>query len=406
MELGPILRAMTRHRARFLLIALEVALTLAIVANSVSLILDAREEMTRPSGFDEDNLISVVSTAFADELQDPERARQLLDEDLRTLAALPGVRAASHTTLLPWGFGSRVMPVRPVGIQGDGAETQVILADSGLVETLGVGIAQGRNLTRDDEEAGRAQSGGVQVYQGSVLVTQALADALFPQGGAVGKVLELPDAPNRFTIVGIVDHYYKPSGGVRNERAIFLPLSEDNRGVAYLVRTGPGQRDAVAADLEKALLGVSDGRNLRVRTIEEIRKRFHTEDRLLVASLNSVMFLLLLVTALGIIGLTSFSVTERRRQIGTRRALGATKAAIVRHFLLENWLIVTTGAALGLALAYALNYGLVTWIQGTKLDLRMLLAGVGALWVLGILSALGPALRAAAVPPAIATRNV
>ena len=84
----------------------------------------------------------------------------------------------------------------------------------------------------------------------------------------------------------------------------------------------------------------------------------------------------------------------------------ATKAAIVRHFLLENWLIVTTGAVLGLALAYALNYGLVTWIQGTKLDLGMLAAGVAALWMLGILSALGPALRAAAVPPAIATRNV
>jgi putative ABC transport system permease protein len=397
---------MMRHRARFLLIALEVALTLAIVANSVSLILDAREEMTRPSGFDEDNLISVVSTAFADELQDPERAMQLLDEDVRTLAALPGVRAASHTTLLPWGFNTRVMPVRPVGTQGDGADTQVVYADSGLVATLGVGIAQGRNLTRNDEEAARAQTGDVQVYQGSVLVTQALADALFPQGGAVGKVLELPDAPNRFTIVGIVDRYYKPSGGVRDERALLVPLPADQGAVAYLVRTEPGQRDAVAADLEKALLKVSDGRNLRVRTIEETRKRFHTEDRLLVASLNSVMFLLLLVTALGIIGLTSFSVAERRRQIGTRRALGATKAAIVRHFLLENWLIVTTGAALGLALAYALNYGLVTWIQGTKLDLRMLAAGVVALWVLGILSALGPALRAAAVPPAIATRNV
>jgi putative ABC transport system permease protein len=112
------------------------------------------------------------------------------------------------------------------------------------------------------------------------------------------------------------------------------------------------------------------------------------------------------VTALGTIGLTSFSVAERRRQIGTRRTLGATKGAIVRHFLLENWLIVTSGAALGLALAYALNYGLVTWIQGTRLDLGMLAAGVAALWVLGILSALGPALRAAAVPPAIATRNV
>ena len=406
MELGPIFRAMTRHRARFLLIALEVALTLAIVANSVSLILDARAEMTRPSGFDEDNLIYAVSTAFADELQDPARASQLLDEDMRTLAALPGVRAASHTMLLPWGFNSMVIPVRPVGAEGEGQETQGVIGDSGMVETLGIGILQGRDLTRDDYEAGRRQTGGVPAYQGSVLVTQALADALFPQGGAVGKVLELPDAPGRYTIVGVVGPYYKPAGGPLNERAIFFPQPEDAGGVGYLVRTEPGQRDAVAADIEKALLKVSDGRNLRVRTIEETRKRFHTEDRLLVASLNAVMFLLLLVTALGIVGLTSFSVAERRRQIGTRRALGATRGAIVRHFLLENWLIVTSGAVLGLALAFALNYGLVTWIQGTKLDLGMLAAGVVALWVLGFLSALGPALRAAAVPPAIATRNV
>jgi putative ABC transport system permease protein len=407
MELGPILRAMTRHRARFLLIALEVALTLAIVANSVSLILDARAEMTRPSGFDEANLISVVSTPFADELQDPQRGRQLTDEDLQTLRALPGVRAASNTTLLPWGFNTMVMPARPIGTDGDGLPMQVVFADPGLVDTLGVGVAQGRNLTRDDYEVGRQHTGEMTHFQGNILLTQKLADALYPEGNAVGKVLEMPDAPGRFTIVGVVDKYYKPAGGGIEERAAFFPLPAGGQsGVTYLLRVQPGQRDAVAADVERALLGVNDGRNLRVRTIEEIRKRFHTEDRLLVASLNAVMFLLLLVTALGIVGLTSFSVAERRRQIGTRRALGATKAAIVRHFLLENWLIVTSGAVLGLALAYALNYGLVTWIQGTRLDLGMLAAGVVALWLLGILSALGPALRAAAVPPAIATRNV
>ncbi len=408
MELGPIFRAMTRHRARFLLIALEVALTLAIVANAVSLILDARAEMTRPSGFDEDNLISVSSTPFADELQDPQRARQLVDEDLQALRALPDVREASNTTLLPWSFNTMVLPVRPVGTQDDGRATQVVFADPGLVATLGVGITQGRNLSRDDSAAGREHGGDMTSYQGAVLISRALADSLYPQENAVGKVLEMPDAPSRYTVVGVVDKFYKPSGGGGiEERALILPLPAGTRsGVSYLVRVEPGQRDAVAADIEKVLLKVSDGRNLRVRTIEEIRKRFHTEDRLLVASLNAVMFLLLLVTALGIVGLTSFSVTERRRQIGTRRALGATQGAIVRHFLLENWLIVTSGAALGLALAYALNYGLVTWIQGTKLDPRMLAAGVAALWVLGILSALGPALRAAAVPPAIATRNV
>jgi putative ABC transport system permease protein len=405
MELGPIFRAMMRHRARFLLIAVEVALTLAIVANSVSLILDARAEMTRPSGFDEDNLIHVISTPFADELQDPERARQLLEEDLRTLRALPGVRAASHTSLLPWGFNSMTMAVRRVGTDDEAADTQFVLADEELVDTLGVGLVRGKNLSREDYEAGRSQS--FSTFSGNVLLTQALADVVFPQGNAVGQVVELPQAPGRFHVAGVIDQFYKPAGGTNDERAVIFPLQAgDLSGVSFLVRAEPGQRDALAADIEKLLLQRNDGRNVRVRTIEETRKRFHTDDRLLVASLNAVMGLLLLVTALGIVGLTSFSVAERRRQIGTRRALGASKGAIVRHFLLENWLIVTSGAVLGLGLAFALNYGLVTWIEGTKLDLGMLGAGVVVLWVLGFLSTLGPALRAAAVPPAIATRNV
>jgi putative ABC transport system permease protein len=408
MELGPIFRAMMRHRARFLLIALEVALTLAIVANSVSLILDARQEMTRPSGFDEENLIHIVSSPFADELQNPEQANQLLDEDLRTLRALPGVKAATHTTLVPWGFNTMTMPVRRAGTQDEAADTQFVLADEGFADTLGIRVSQGQNLTRADFEAARqAPQPGIDSFQGNVLLTQALAEAAFPEGNAVGQVLELPDAPGRFRVVGVLDKFYKPAGGPIDERAIVFPLPAGNvAGMSFLVRTEPGQRDALAADIEKSMLAVNDGRNVRVRTIQEIRKRFHTDDRLLVTSLNAVMVLLLLVTALGIIGLTSFSVTERRRQIGTRRALGASKGAIVRHFLLENWLIVTSGAVLGLALAFALNYGLVTWIDGTKLDLRMLAAGVVALWLTGILSALGPALRAAAVPPAIATRNV
>ena len=407
MEFGPIFRSLRRNRARVVLIVAEVALTLAIVANCMSLILDARQEMTRPSGFDEENLIHVVSTPFADELQNPEQANQLLDEDLRTLRALPGVKAATHTTLVPWGFNTMTMPVRRAGTQDEAADTQFVLADEGFADTLGIRVSQGQNLTRADFDAAREGEQSFSNFQGNVLLTQALANAVFPKGNAVGQVLELPEAGGRFRVIGVLDKFYKPAGGSIDERAIIFPLPAGNvAGMSFLVRTEPGQRDALAADIEKSMLTENDGRNVRVRTIQEIRKRFHTDDRLLVTSLNAVMVLLLLVTALGIVGLTSFSVTERRRQIGTRRALGASKGAIVRHFLLENWLIVTSGAVLGLALAFALNYGLVTWIDGTKLDLRMLAAGVVALWLTGILSALGPALRAAAVPPAIATRNV
>ncbi|HEX7183190.1 MAG TPA: FtsX-like permease family protein [Thermoanaerobaculia bacterium] len=407
MELGPIFRAMMRHRPRFLLIVVEVALTLAIVANSVSLILEARSEMTRPSGFDEENLIYVSSTPFADAFKDPNYRRQSVDSDLRALRSLPGVKAASHTTVVPWSAATMSFGPRVAGTQKESPGSQVFFVDAAILETLGVGVARGRGFTKEEYDANPAEQ-PLNEYEGPVLITQTLADALFPDGDALGKVLENETGGGHFTIIGIVDRFYKPAGTPEfSQSATLFPIaSASERSAGYLVRTETGKADAVAADVEKALLKADDGRNVRVRTIAELRTRFHTEDRLLVAALNGVMVLLVLVTALGIVGLTSFSVAERRRQIGTRRALGATKAAILRHFLIENWLVTTVGIALGLALAYALNYGLIIWIEGTRLDWRVLAVGVAFLWTLGIASALGPALRAARVPPAIATRNV
>ena len=222
----------------------------------------------------------------------------------------------------------------------------------------------------------------------------------------MGKPLADADETERFQIVGIIDRFYNPLGG-NADRAMLVPERSVffDGGSYYLVRTA-GPPGSLIPQLEKSLLGVEKGRSLQLRTQVENRDEFHGRDRLLVASLNGVMALLVLVTALGIVGLTSFSVAERRRQIGTRRALGADRMAIVRHFLLENWMVTSFGVVLGVALAYGLNFGLVTWVAGARLSPAMVAAGALALWAIGLGAALGPALRGARVPPAIATRNV
>ena len=115
---------------------------------------------------------------------------------------------------------------------------------------------------------------------------------------------------------------------------------------------------------------------------------------------------LLLVTALGIIGLASFWVQQRRRQIGIRRALGATRGDILRYFQTENFLIVTGGIVLGMALAFGLNLMLMKLYELPRLPLYYLPIGALVLWGLGQLAVLAPALRAAAVPPVVATRSV
>ena len=122
--------------------------------------------------------------------------------------------------------------------------------------------------------------------------------------------------------------------------------------------------------------------------------------------LLGVITALLLVTALGIIGLTSFWVQQRRRQIGIRRAVGATRGDILRYFQIENFLIVSVGIVLGMLLAFALSLTLMKFYELPRLPLYYLPIGAVTLWLLGQLSVLGPALRAAAVPPVVATRSV
>ena len=143
-----------------------------------------------------------------------------------------------------------------------------------------------------------------------------------------------------------------------------------------------------------------------MQTLLEIKGLGYALNRLQVQLVAVIMALLLTVTALGIFGTTSFSVTQRIKQIGTRRALGATRPEILRYFLVENTLISLLGIVLGLAGAYALNVVLVTRYAGSKLGPGLVVAGVLILWLVGVAATVVPARRAARLSPALATRTV
>jgi len=112
------------------------------------------------------------------------------------------------------------------------------------------------------------------------------------------------------------------------------------------------------------------------------------------------------VTGVGIVGLASFSVRQRIKQIGTRRAIGARRRDIVRYFVLENLMITTVGVALGALLTLAVNYLLVVNFELERLDPVYVPAGILALWLLGLLAVAGPARKASSISPAIATRTI
>jgi putative ABC transport system permease protein len=141
------------------------------------------------------------------------------------------------------------------------------------------------------------------------------------------------------------------------------------------------------------------------RTFAQLRQKYFQRDTTMIGLLLASALGLLFVTALGITGLANFWVQQRTRSIGIRRAIGATRGDILRYFQTENFLIVGAGIVLGMLLAFLLNAELMQHYELARLPLFYLPMGALVLWGLGQLAVLGPALRAAAVPPVVATRS-
>jgi putative ABC transport system permease protein len=422
MELGPILRAMGRNKVRFGLIVAEVALTLAIVANCVALIRDAQAKMSQPSGFDDDNIVRVTSNPFEKSFREDGYLDNALREDLQVLRSTPGVRAVSNTNFLPWQGGGSATEMRPVGSKGEMFRTQVYNADEGTLETLGIQVTEGRTFTREEAErdtlrlrallASHREMGAdglpKEKFLSDVVISRAYGKLLFGEKEPLlGKLLEDSDS-DQYRVIGVIDSFFNPYGWPIHEYVVFYAgyRRAYEFGAPFLVRTEPGRAVALAKELEDRLLKSNNGRNITVRTLTEVKQQYFGPQRMLSTTMTVVAVLLVLVTSLGIVGLTSFSVTERTRQIGTRRALGARRGDVLVHFLAENWLLTTLGIVIGVGLAFAVNVGLVSGVEGAVLRWPLLAMGVLILWVAGLLATLAPAVRASRISPAIATRNV
>jgi putative ABC transport system permease protein len=261
------------------------------------------------------------------------------------------------------------------------------------------------------EEVSDLQAGDT-VSATTVVVTRRLAQALFPSANALGQSVYLGIATTPIRIVGIVERAQSPWAGVsRNaatvENSVFLPHRYINNYISYVVRARPGSLATALHAVRDRLYGVTRRRIIiDVAPFREIRQRTYQSEHSLSVMLAVLCALLLTVTACGIVGLVLYWVAQRRRQIGMRRALGARRWDIVRYFHLENLMIAGAGAVLGMLAGLAAN----TWLAAT-LVLNRVSAGylcVGALIVLALSQAavLWPALRAAAIPPAAAIRDL
>jgi putative ABC transport system permease protein len=405
MEILPILRAVRRNKVGAVLIALQIALTLAIISNSLSMVLQRVQWMQRPSGIDEANIFELTNTWTAD----PTDLKARIAADLAALRSLPGVVDAAATNSTPLAGIEWHWPLaRGADQQQFAAWTAIYTVDDHGLAAYGLQLIAGRWFYAS--EMGEIRSGETR-FPPSVVVTQSVAKDLFPTGNALGRVLYFEHTGSS-RIVGIVATMQRPSeagdwGNPWREYSILIPFQYVNNGILYLVRTKPGQQDAMLHAAPRKLLELTHERIIaNVQPFSEIRREAHRGNRATIIMLGVLNSLLLAITAFGIIGLTLYWVGQRRRQIGMRRALGARRVDILRYFHTENLLITGTGCLLGVALGLSGNTWLAARLEIQRMSLSYAWGGALIVVVLCQLAVLWPALRAASVPPAIATRGL
>jgi putative ABC transport system permease protein len=404
---SPILASLRRHRLVALLLMLQVATTCAVICNVGFMVVGRWQRMHMPSGVEAEDSLELIRAQDLHPRSDTQARHQ---EDLALLRAIPGVQSAVAVDSLPFSQDTWQVSGSPGGSAEDAPRTPIILYNGtpGELATLGVRLIAGRDFAATDYVPMRVQdnySGFNQVS--GLIVSKALADHLFPGLSAVGRQIRIDKRDLR--IVGVFDAMAVPSPGRENspDYIAFTPMMPDDTYVVYAMRCAPSQCDAIGHKAGDALLAAASDRLLDPpQRFTDLRGKFFQRDRTMIGLLVASALGLLFVTALGIAGLANFWVQQRTRTIGIRRALGATRGDILGYFQTENFLIVAFGILPGIVMALGTNLVLMKFYELPRLPLLYLPIGAIALWALGQMAVLHSALRAANVPPVVATRSV
>jgi len=423
LEVGPILRSLRHHKGAFSLLVLEVALGFVMLTHTMIAVRYYFRLHVRPTGMPEDQLV-IARRRFLHP-RDVETARAAARADIAALARIAPA-AATETVPLPEAVAFPVALTRPGDSQPNFAWP--VRATPAVTAALGVQVVAGTDLEtamrtrlargepassarRVPSREGSGTLPGFPTETGAtpILLSWSVAEKLF---GTIDNAIGQPVDGSGFghaRVAGVVRDFAYRSHWVPNVMAMVIvptePVTEHE--VIYVMHAPAGGRAAVVEGATRALTAIADADSaIVVKPLDRTATRFAGLSSGAMIILIWTGFLVVAVALAGSLALASFSVAERTRQIGVRRALGANRGEIVSYFLLENFVLTTFGLGLGLGLAIGLNQVLRRIMVEMKLTPDEALLSMAVFLVTGLLSALVPARRAALIPPWAATRTL
>lgn len=401
LEIRPIFHALCRSKVGALLLLVQIAITTAIVSNAAFIIQDRVSYLNQETGYPEQDLFKFNVMTFGKDVD----ASQQFELDEAMLRSLPGVKNAAKSSSIPLsGSGSASsFNLKPAPQESRNVRTAYFFIDEHGLDTYGVKLIAGRNFNEDEVLITNSPTDGT---ANVTIVTEALLNELFPDGDGLGKTIYFGALPLK--IIGVTAPMKGPwlKDSSPNNVAL-IPYIQANTYAQFAVRTKPGQRAAVMKEIESVMLKSYDKRVINnIIGLDELKNEYVAADRLMMRMLVVLIIVLVLVTALGIFGLTLFNISKRTKQIGTRRALGARKSAIINYFLVENALICSIGLIIGVIAALLLGQLLMQHFSIAALPIRYIVGTAFMVFVMSLLAVFGPARRAANISPSIATRTI
>jgi putative ABC transport system permease protein len=385
------------------LIVAQMAFALVLLASAGLMIRSFMHLRSVKPGFDPSNTLTFdISIPFA-QYDTREKAGSFHREFMRRLAAIPGVQSVGGTQSVPLngGYGTGCSVVFREGRPYvNGEETPCVATPTiapGFFESLRINV-RGRTPTWDDFDE-RTQA---------VVVTKALADRLWPGEDPLGKGIRTwgPDDKSWYRIVGVVPELHAEALEKKATEAVFYagtnfsPNQQDGsfNELVYTVRVKAGEPESILPAVRNILKEMSPmSPMMEVQTMDAVVARSMQRTSFIMILLGISAAVALVLSAVGIYGVISYIVTQRRFEIGVRIALGARMSEVARMVLMQSVRLAVIGIAVGLAGAWAV----------TSL-LQSLLFGVGAMdpLVLGVVSPalLGIATAASFVPARRASR--
>jgi predicted permease len=382
-----------RHvTARAALIVAEIALAVVLLVGSGLMIRSLSRLFDTPLGYNPDRLLTARVTLNAARARN-EPVGQLWDEVIRRVSNVPGVVSAAVTSCAPVGDHCDGTDITLAG-HAAAAHVSYQVVSPNYFATLGVGVARGRDVERTDAST----------TSSVILVNATAARTIW----GADDPLTTPIAGERpISVVGVVDDIRFEDLESPPKPAVFVPMSQGGQRTATLVVRAAGDPAALGTAVRREIRAVD--RNHVVTDVKTMRERMlesATRNRFAARVLSTFATIALALAALGIYGVVSLAVTQRRRELSVRMALGASRGQVLRMVIGEAFRLVAIGGVLGIAGAVVGARGMASLLYGVSaIDPRTYLACGAVLCAAALAATLVPAMRAMCVDPAAVLRG-